>query len=322
MPPNIQAFLKSDRLPTLPAVALKVLELTRQPEPNIAELAQTIRADQAISSRILQAANSALFGLRGRVSSIEAAIPHLGLTPLKSLVLGFALTGTKPEQQIATRAIESLWRSSLTQAVFAERLAIVTGEADPATCFLAGLLQDVGVLSFLHVDPENYLANVWSQSRFPNVISAELRTYQFSHIDIAIELCWQWGLEDNFADAIAGHHSQTVGRQQTALELALKAANLCAQFVVNSDRPDAMTMLAKFLKRHYRWRADKVEAEVCESLIQVHEMAALFSCDIGSMPPEQLQHRAKTQLENLRLQDEQVRVPFAKKMLSAKRQDA
>ena len=77
MPQTLTQIVKSDRLPTLPSIALRVIELAREPEPDFREVASVIRTDPALSWRLLRTANSALFGLGKPVTSVESAIPLL-----------------------------------------------------------------------------------------------------------------------------------------------------------------------------------------------------------------------------------------------------
>lgn len=72
---SIDSFVSSDQLPSLPQVALRVVELAREPEPEFAEICQVIRTDPALAGKILKTVNSALYGLQGQVGSIEIAVP-------------------------------------------------------------------------------------------------------------------------------------------------------------------------------------------------------------------------------------------------------
>ena len=120
---SLEDFATSDQLPSLPQVAVRIIELAREPEPDFTEITETLRADPALASRILKTANSALFGLSQPVQSIEAAVPVLGLTMLRTIVLGFTLADHNSTNRDVKDASRKYWRSSLCQAVFAEQLA-------------------------------------------------------------------------------------------------------------------------------------------------------------------------------------------------------
>src|SRR5687768_5792778 len=81
-------------LPTLPAAALRVLQLTKDDNIALDELAATIASDPALSSRILRAVNSTFYGLPQKVASVQQAVALLGVHSVRTLVLGFSLAGS------------------------------------------------------------------------------------------------------------------------------------------------------------------------------------------------------------------------------------
>src|SRR5689334_6740322 len=78
-------------LPSLPTIAVQVLDLTQRNEVDIAEIAKIISKDPALSSKILRTVNSSFYGRSQHVGTISHAMVILGLQSVKSLVLGFSL---------------------------------------------------------------------------------------------------------------------------------------------------------------------------------------------------------------------------------------
>src|SRR5262245_58038706 len=87
-----QRVLATSQLPTLPTVAVRLLELSRRPEANLSDLLNVIKVDPATVSRILRTANSAQFGVASTVASLDRAVAVLGSTVVKSAALSFSLT--------------------------------------------------------------------------------------------------------------------------------------------------------------------------------------------------------------------------------------
>ena len=83
--------LRARRLCSLPSVAMKVLELTANPQVDSHALKQCIENDPALTCKILRTVNSSLFGLSREVSDLNQALALLGTKSLKLLVLGFSL---------------------------------------------------------------------------------------------------------------------------------------------------------------------------------------------------------------------------------------
>ena len=87
----IQKIRAMPNLPSLPAIAMQVLDLAQQADVDIAEIARIISKDPAMSSKILRTVNSSFYGRSQNVSTISHALVILGLQSVKTLVLGFSL---------------------------------------------------------------------------------------------------------------------------------------------------------------------------------------------------------------------------------------
>src|ERR1700691_6297647 len=86
-------------LPTLPAAAIAVLQLSESSETGIKEIAEVIAKDPALSSKVLRVVNSGFYNVEQRGSSISQAAALLGLHSLRTLVLGFSLAGSMRNQR-------------------------------------------------------------------------------------------------------------------------------------------------------------------------------------------------------------------------------
>ncbi len=87
---------KIGNLPTLPGVAIKILEAMRRETPNIAEISKVISADAPLSAKVLKIVNSPFYGLSNKITSVHQAIVYLGLNTVKNLALSFSLLSVVP----------------------------------------------------------------------------------------------------------------------------------------------------------------------------------------------------------------------------------
>ena len=120
---EIDRFVDTRALPSLPAAAMKLLELARKDDVETSEIAQVIRLDPAISDRLMTTVNSALMAFRPKVETVEDAVNKLGLNMVRTLMLSFHLASHEYPEHEMQDAVQAHWRSSLTQAVIAELLA-------------------------------------------------------------------------------------------------------------------------------------------------------------------------------------------------------
>ena len=78
-------------LPSLPGVASQVLELTRSPKVSMQDIAQTVVMDPALATKVLRTVNSSYYALAQPCPSLPRAMSMLGMSTVKSIVLGFSL---------------------------------------------------------------------------------------------------------------------------------------------------------------------------------------------------------------------------------------
>jgi DNA-binding NarL/FixJ family response regulator len=82
-----QLISQMDRLPSIPSLYIEIVELLRDPDVGIQEVAEIIAKDMGMTAKILKLVNSSFFGLHRRLSSAAEAASYLGLDTIKSLVL-------------------------------------------------------------------------------------------------------------------------------------------------------------------------------------------------------------------------------------------
>ena len=107
---SIHRFANSQKLPTLPEIALKLVQIAQQEEPDYREVSRIIRSDPVVSGKVLKTVNSALFGFRQRIETVEQAVPKLGITLLRTLILSFHLSRHESHQAALEPVLQTLWR--------------------------------------------------------------------------------------------------------------------------------------------------------------------------------------------------------------------
>jgi len=294
VPLSLEAILSSERLPSLPEVAARVVEIARDPEPDFERLIDAIRMDPAIAGRILKTANSALLGMRTRAASIEQAVPRLGTTMVRTLVLSFCLAEYQNRNSLNLRPYyQHIWRASLTQAAVAESLAERQGgKVDSANWFLAGLMQDVGRLALLHTCREEYVEQVLEPEDERTQLRREQDWLGFTHVDVSTELCRRWNLDTSIMDSIGVHHAaahRVVPLKfvsSTSLSAALITASLAAEYLedVSHDLSCSREQIERLLMQVFALRPNDVFRLLADVDSRVGELSATFGIDVGRSP--------------------------------------
>src|SRR5437868_5869564 len=93
MPPpvSLEQIVADPHLPTIPALAMQVIQKASHPECTIAEIAALIARDPALCARVLKLVNSAFFSIPRAITSIDRAMQLLGLRRVRSLILGLSM---------------------------------------------------------------------------------------------------------------------------------------------------------------------------------------------------------------------------------------
>jgi HD-like signal output (HDOD) protein len=149
-------FQKIGKLPTLPGVAIKILEAMRRETPNIAEISKVISADAPLSAKVLKIVNSPFYGLSNKITSVHQAIVYLGLNTVKNLALSFSLLREFAPKRKGAFDYVQFSKDSLIGAVTAKLLAEKINRQHGENAFFLGLLQNIGMLIMAGSMPDEY----------------------------------------------------------------------------------------------------------------------------------------------------------------------
>jgi HD-like signal output (HDOD) protein len=139
------------KLPQLPNVALKVKQITDDPESDIASLAHIIQTDPVLPSLLINIANSSLYQLRDKVCDTLGAVSMLGMRKTRDLVISHTLRNLfRTDSRLIAARMQRLWRHSALTGAIGFAIAQRTHGLDPDRTLLLGLIHDIGVLPVIH----------------------------------------------------------------------------------------------------------------------------------------------------------------------------
>ncbi len=245
-----------EALPTLPAVATRLLKLTADDNADMRQVVRLIESDPALSSKVLALSSGAWLGVSHPVSTIDRAVVMMGMQTVRAAVLSVQVmewsrqTGAEPANARAAARRrrrqrpelspehaefdrDGFWRHSIAVAVCAEllcyeipkldgrrRLHEIAGEA-----FTAGLLHDLGKLALAVALPKAYgrLCALAYQSQ-GNIAEIERSVLGLDHHTAGKRLAEHWGLPPGIRDAVWLH--------------ALRPGSLPSTLGEDSDRPE------------------------------------------------------------------------------------
>ena len=197
------------RLPAMPQILLKLIELCDADEAGMAELAKLISNDAGMTAKVLGVANSAAYHRGGGKVGLLQALNVLGSEFIKTIVISQSVFQTFNGFPHASGIdLRGFWKHSLTVAVMAREVAKATDYAQPEEAYLAGLLHDVGRLALLSAAPNEYVRNFLMQDN-ADLCAVEQRFLHISHAEAGAWLIERWNLDSFMSDSVLYHHEAT-----------------------------------------------------------------------------------------------------------------
>lgn len=195
-------------LPPMPHSVVKARQVMADPNSSFKDLADLFEKDQALATKVLRLANSAYYGLSGKVSSIQHASVLLGHQTLGELI---TMTGTSSlmGSNLEGYGLESgdLWLHSLAVALGSRLISREKAPDLADDAFMAGLIHDSGklILDRHLLERKDALDSLLEEDGH-TFLEAERRVLGFDHSEIASEACARWQIPDAIGEAVRHHH--------------------------------------------------------------------------------------------------------------------
>ncbi|APZ43037.1 GGDEF domain-containing protein [Acidihalobacter ferrooxydans] len=268
---------RAARLPSLPAVALRVLELGDDPYAGPSEVAGVVANDPALSARLLKAANSPLYAMRRQVDNLRQAVNLLGFDAAITLALSFSL---QPPANGGCINKRNYWRRSLTAAIFARVLVEHSQGGDTGRFFLAALLQDIGMLVFEQAESVRYSALLQAASSHAELARLESATFGFDHAQVGCCLLQSWNIPEPLWRAVRGSHNLNVNdapAQSSLLDRYVHASGQLADYcLAGAPDEEALSALAQWAQDYLELDTDGFMAVIDRVATLLPDYSALF----------------------------------------------
>ncbi|MDX1654789.1 MAG: GGDEF domain-containing protein [Candidatus Competibacteraceae bacterium] len=277
-------------LPTLPIIALQILELGRNPQTGIADVAKLVSLDPALSVKLLKLANSPLYGLRRRTHNLRQALSLLGLNATLSLALGFSLTQGLRSTSHQGLDTDRYWRRSIIAAVICRTLGERLGMASLEELFLAALLQDIGMLALDSLMPQEYGRLVAQAEDHERLVEAEHRTFGADHAEVGAWLLAQWNLPEYLQLAVCGSNDPAQAQMPGDLLPIVPCVALAGRMADIWIEPEEVRRSAQAARKARDW-LKLTEEDYHALLVSVSKVLpeTLKLFDVQPLDPMQLQ---------------------------------
>ncbi len=226
-----ELICKVGDLKALPIVARKALDILDKDNCTIEDLTGIIEKDQAIAARILKMSNSALYGLKQEVTSLQHSMMIMGFKTIKSLVLTSTTRALYGKFGITEKI---MWDHSVGVGIAAKLVSKGMGSEIEDVAFVGGLMHDLGKIIMNNETPDVFakvMMNIYNHN--VDSITAEQNAYGFNHTEVGAGVAAKWKFAPVIIDILGKHHLNICNLEE--IEDALTARSLaCVNYANNA----------------------------------------------------------------------------------------
>lgn len=188
---------------TLPEIYSRVREVVDDSNSTMDDLANVIKLDPAISSRLLRIVNSPIYGFPKQVDTISRAVNLLGTQAITDLVTATTVGRTFSGVPVQLMDVPKFWYRSVLCALLASKIARSCGSKDSERFFVEGLLRDLGHYVLYQYAPQRAQSALIEAGHLDlSLAEVERSNIGCDFAEVGAELIRSWGLPVQIEQAI------------------------------------------------------------------------------------------------------------------------
>ena len=305
--PDLSKELANIKLPSPPAIAVRILEAVKKENTSSDELSKIITADPALTSKVLRAANSPIYAIPSKVNSIQRAITVIGFTALKNIALSFVIANEFKKDSDDSFDFVYFWKRSVTAAVSAELIAALVGKKSD-DIFVTGLLQDIGIAIMYLSSPMDYIKVLNDKKSLQTkTIEAERKIFGLDHQKVGMEVLKYWGIPESIYGPVGFHHNGLTDTIQDSTSEILTLSDKFSSLYHKSYSRMKMKKVKSILRKRFGIESSKSKELL--DLVGKHsvDIMSFFEIDPSEMQPlSEILYDAKEEIEKVNLSYEQL----------------
>jgi Predicted signal transduction protein len=217
-------------LPLIPKIIVEVTKILSTESVKNPELVKVISKDQGLVTKILSIANSPLYGIPRKVTTIDFAILILGVNEIRNIVSALSIIESFKNKTDKYLDQKEFWLHSFVVGSAAKRLTEDFGDKNSGEAFIAGLLHDVGISvihRYFHSNFVSILELVKSHGK--SYFEAEIEVLGLTHEQIGFMLLEKWNFPISLCDAVLHHREPAQSKFETNMVYVVHLADYMTQ---------------------------------------------------------------------------------------------
>lgn len=289
-------------LPSLPAVASEIVQLSRDPNMSMSRIANMLAMDPAMASKVLRLVNSAMYVKPRQVENLHQAIVLMGMNQTMTMALSFSLLKSMKQQQGKGLDYEYFWRRALTSAVSGRVIGEFVREEASEELFLAALLQDIGMLVLDRAVPDFYQDLGDAQYEQKKLLAYEKERLGCDHADLGYELLSKWNFSERTCSTVKYSHDPQAVRESHVNSRFIRCVYLSGEVAdqfIHEESRRSFESLARRARSCLHFDNQNLQKALEEIAGLLPEIERLFSSDsIGENDKDAILDQAREMLVN------------------------
>jgi putative nucleotidyltransferase with HDIG domain len=261
----------------IPQTALKIIRMIQDESCSFRELSKEILQDQVLSARLIRTCNTISINHGMKVDSVEKALLRVGEKNLILLALSFSVEKFLVHQNQGYSLCKGgIFHHSVWTAGISCKLAELTGKADPAVAYTAGLLHDIGKVVL-----DQYICSVFPlfyrqlQISGNDLVAVEKSLFGISHTQAGYLLANRWKMPDFVSETILRHHEPQKAQANGYLAYFVYVADLISfRFALGHDLDKIDTTLLPLSLDTIGLTIDDLPLLIAEAPFQAFDIAS------------------------------------------------
>lgn len=215
-------------LPTIPSLALEILQISRSEDSTADDLAGVVERDPNMSAQVMRYARSPFFASNATVETIRDSIHKvLGFDMVANICLGLSAAKSFRNPPDGPLGLNAFWQHSTYSASLCQMMAKAapkTMKINPGLAYLSGLLHNFGYLVLGYMfKPEFYLLNKLVMAN-PTTPVSELekqvlafgeaqQIIHMGHAKLGAWIMHNWNMPETVLACVSEHHNTTYEKE-------------------------------------------------------------------------------------------------------------
>jgi putative nucleotidyltransferase with HDIG domain len=243
-------------LPSLSSIGSALNELLGADQRYTTQIAEIIRRDPSLTSRLLHLVNSVYYGLAHPIKSIEEAVFFIGVRQIRQLAM---VTPVIEEFQKITSdrrfPWRQFWRHCIGTALITRELVDLVNAPEGESDYVAGLIHDVGKIVMSSVFPDHFRAIYYTDhSSGLELVQMEREILGMDHAELGALFLKKQKLPEVFVEVARYHHLTQLTGPNARTVAAVQVADLMVRHVKIGDSGNHAEIVADSWMTSSGWK--------------------------------------------------------------------